>query len=51
MSSTINRVRRNSLIRRPTRVGYANANTLSNKILLKIVNRHNINNKIKRILS
>ena len=51
MPSTINMVSRNSLVRKANRIGYINANSLSNKTLLKIVNRHNINNKLNRILS
>ena len=51
MSVTINRVSRNSLIRKAVRIGYINANDLSSKILLKIVNSHNINKRLNCILS
>ena len=47
MASTISR---RSLIRKARRIRYTNPNALSNKRLLKIVNRHNINKKLKRIL-
>lgn len=45
MASTISR---RLLIRKARRIRYINP--LSNKRLLKIVNRHNINKKLKRIL-
>lgn len=48
MASTISR---RLLIRKARRIRYINPNALSNKRLLKIVNRHNINKKLKRILS
>ena len=51
MSVPINRVSRNSLIRKAVRIGYINANDLSSKILLKIVNSHNINKRLNCILS
>ena len=47
MASTISR---RSLITKARRIRYINPNALSNKRLLKIVNRHNINKKLKRIL-
>lgn len=47
MASTISR---RLLIRKARRIRYINPNALSNKRLLKIVNRHNINEKLKRIL-
>lgn len=47
MASTISR---RLLIRKARRIRYINPNALSNKRLLKIVNRHNINKKLKRIL-
>ena len=47
MDSTISR---RLLIRKARRIRYINPNALSNKRLLKIVNRHNINKKLKRIL-
>ena len=47
MASTISR---RSLITKVRRIRYINPNALSNKRLLKIVNRHNINKKLKRIL-
>lgn len=51
MPVTINRVSRNSLIRKAVRIGYINANDLSSKTLLKIVSRHNINKKHNCILT
>lgn len=47
MASTISR---RLLIRKARRIRYINPNALSNKRLLKIVNRHNLNKKLKRIL-
>ena len=43
--------RRKSSIKRAKRLGINNPERLSNKTLVKIVNRHNINKRLTRILN
>ena len=44
-------INRKKLIKKARTLGILNAEQLSNKSLLKIVNRHNINEKLTRIFN
>ena len=43
------KINRSSLVKKASRRGVMNANLLSNKALIKTVNRHHINKKLKRV--
>ena len=48
MNSNRTKINRSSLVKKASRRGVMNANLLSNKALIKTVNRYNINKKLKR---
>ena len=48
MNSNRTKINRSSLVKKASRRDVMNANLLSNKALIKTVNRYNINKKLKR---